>query len=60
LTGQQWKDVLLIGHDIEAYRNHVGNFTAWTADVKKYAWELKAPLKDPEARQILDQFEQGS
>jgi methyl-accepting chemotaxis protein len=53
---QEWKDVLLRGHDPDDLLNYTTQFHAMEEKVHRGASELSLQVQDPEAKQLLDEF----
>jgi methyl-accepting chemotaxis protein/methyl-accepting chemotaxis protein-1 (serine sensor receptor) len=56
---QEWKDILLRGHDPADLAKYAGQFQAASAKVRAQAGALRASLSDPAAGPLVDRFLQA-
>src|SRR4030095_3292418 len=53
---QEWKNVLLRGSKVEAFKKHVDGFKEQSAKVKDSIAKLQNEMKDPEAHKMVEKF----
>jgi len=53
---QEWKNVLLRGSKVEAFKKHVEGFKEQSAKVKDSIAKLQSEMKDPEAGKMVEKF----
>lgn len=53
---QEWKDILLRGHNADDLAKYTGQFHAQEAKVKSEAKALAAKVSDPDAKKLLNDF----
>jgi len=56
---QEWKDILLRGHDPQDLAKYTGQFRVASAKVGKLGSALQASVTDPEAGRAIDEFLQA-